>query len=165
MKEIINEKVKSKIVFLITENGSVVGNVAREEALQKSRDAGLDLVLISDKNNGQPPICKILDYGKMKYEEKKSRPKKKTVVTKEIRLRNAMNISDHDLETKHRQVRKFIEKGNKVKYVFVVRGRQRKMMDEAKDRLNKNLSEFIDIAIWTEPKTSNGTMVVLLSKK
>ena len=166
MKEILNERIKSEILFLIAEDGSTIGAVTREEALQRSRSAGLDLVLISHKNNDKPPVCKILDYGRMKYEEKKNNHnKKKSVVTKEIRLRNAMNISDHDLDIKHRQMRKFLEKKNKVKYVFVVKGRQRRMMDEAKEKLNENLSQFKDIATWDEPKTSDGTIIVLLSPK
>ena len=64
MKEIVNERIKSEIVFLINKEGVAVGRVTREEALQKSKSVGLDLVLISSKGNGQPPICKILDYGK-----------------------------------------------------------------------------------------------------
>lgn len=165
MKEIVNERIKSEIVFLIDEEGSAIGTVTREEALQRSKSAGLDLVLISSKGNGQPPICKMLNYGKLKYDKKKNRSKKKPVVIKQIRLRNAMNISDHDLETKHKQIRKFLEKKNKVKYVFVVKGRQRRMMGEAKRRLNENISQFADIATWSEPSEADGTIIVLLSPK
>ena len=130
-----------------------------------SRDAGLDLVLVSYQKDDNPPICKIMDYGKMKYKENKSKSKKKQTVTKEIHLRNGLGIDVHDLQTKHRQIKKFIDKKNKVKYIFSVRGRQKRDMQEALNRCNEYISEFVDIATWSPPKIAGGSVIVVLSPK
>lgn len=162
--KLINERIKSEKVFLILEDGENKGIVSRYEALNLSREAGLDLVLLSQKGN-EPPICKLMDYGKVKYDEKKKKSKKNNIETKEIHLRNALGIDIHDLQTKHRQIKKFIEKKHKVKYVFTVRGRQRRDMQEALKKCNENISEFLDIATWTEPKIAGGSIIVVLSPK
>ena len=106
-----------------------------------------------------------MDYGKVKYEENKKRSKKKQTVTKEIHLRNGLGIDVHDLQTKHRQIKKFIDKKNKVKYIFSVRGRQRRDMEEALKRCNEYISEFDEIATWNPPKVAGGSIVVILSPK
>ena len=161
--KIINERIKDKQVFLILENGDAKGIVSRREALDYSSKVGLDLVLISSQKD-KPPICKVMDYGKMIYSQNKSKSKKK-LATKEIHLRNAMGIDVHDLKTKHKQIRKFLDKKHRVKYIFTVRGRQRRDMKEALKRCNEYVAGFDDIAIWKDPKISGGSIIVLLCPK
>ena len=152
-------------MFLILANGDARGVVSRFEALKCSRDAGLDLVLVSQQHGDKPPTCKIMDYGKEKYKANKNKSKKKTSVTKEVHLRNGLGIDAHDLQTKHRHIVKFLGKKHKVKYIFSVKGRQRRDMNEALKRCNEYLSEFVDIATWSPPKIAGGSIIVVLSPK
>ena len=120
----INEEIGVMRVRLVDERGNMVGVVPRNEALQMAADAGLDLVEISP--NADPPVCKILDYGKFKYEEQKkkneARKKQKIIEVKEIKLRPS--IDDHDYQVKMRSMNKFIEEGDKVKVTMRFRGRE-----------------------------------------
>jgi len=120
----INEEIGVMRVRLVDERGNMVGVVGRNEALQMAADAGLDLVEISP--NADPPVCKILDYGKFKYEEQKkkneARKKQKIIEVKEIKLRPS--IDDHDYQVKMRSMNKFIEEGDKVKVTMRFRGRE-----------------------------------------
>ncbi len=120
----INELIRVREVRLIDENGQNVGVVQRLEALSKAIDAGLDLVEISP--DATPPVAKIMDYGKFKYQEQKkaaeARKKQKVVEVKEIKMRPA--IDDHDYETKLKAMRRFFEEGDKVKITLRFRGRE-----------------------------------------
>jgi len=120
----INEEIGVMRVRLVDERGNMVGVIARNEALQMAGNAGLDLVEISP--NADPPVCKILDYGKFKYEEQKkkneARKKQKIIEVKEIKLRPS--IDDHDYAVKMRSMNKFIEEGDKVKVTMRFRGRE-----------------------------------------
>ena len=120
----INEEIGVMRVRLVDERGNMVGVIARNEALQMAANAGLDLVEISP--NADPPVCKILDYGKFKYEEQKkkneARKKQKIIEVKEIKLRPS--IDDHDYAVKMRSMNKFIEEGDKVKVTMRFRGRE-----------------------------------------
>ena len=120
----INEEIGVMRVRLVDERGNMVGVVGRSEALQMAANAGLDLVEISP--NADPPVCKILDYGKFKYEEQKkkneARKKQKIIEVKEIKLRPS--IDDHDYQVKMRSMNKFIEEGDKVKVTMRFRGRE-----------------------------------------
>jgi translation initiation factor IF-3 len=120
----INEEIGVMRVRLVDERGNMVGVIARNEALQMAGNAGLDLVEISP--NADPPVCKILDYGKFKYEEQKkkneARKKQKIIEVKEIKLRPS--IDDHDYQVKMRSMNKFIEEGDKVKVTMRFRGRE-----------------------------------------
>ena len=111
-------------VRLVNERGDMVGVIGRNEALNMAANAGLDLVEIAP--NADPPVCKILDYGKFKYEEQKkkneARKKQKIIEVKEIKLRPS--IDDHDYEVKMRSMNKFIEEGDKVKVTMRFRGRE-----------------------------------------
>ena len=111
-------------VRLVDERGNMVGVVGRNEALNMAATAGLDLVEVAP--NADPPVCKILDYGKFKYEEQKkkneARKKQKIIEVKEIKLRPS--IDDHDYEVKMRAMNKFIEEGDKVKVTMRFRGRE-----------------------------------------
>lgn len=120
----INEEIGVLRLRLVDERGQMVGVVQRNEALAMAADAGLDLVEIAP--NADPPVCKILDYGKFKYEEQKkkneARKKQKVIEVKEIKLRPS--IDDHDYEVKMRSMNKFIEEGDKVKVTMRFRGRE-----------------------------------------
>ena len=112
----INEQIRCKEVRVIGEEGQQLGVMASRDALNMAKDAGVDLVMVSPSAN--PPVCRIVDYGKFKYEqlrkEKEAKKKQKTVEVKEVRL--SPNIDVNDLNTKCNAARKFIEKGDRVKY-------------------------------------------------
>ncbi len=120
----INEQIRDREIRLIGENGEQLGIMPTREAQAMADAAGLDLVKINPK--AQPPVCKIIDYGKFRYEqtrrEKEARKKQKTVEVKEVRM--SPNIDSNDLNTKVAAARKFIEKGNKVKVSIRFRGRE-----------------------------------------
>ncbi len=120
----INEEIAVMRVRLVDERGNMVGVVGRAEALTMAATAGLDLVEIAP--GADPPVCKILDYGKFKYEEQKkkneARKKQKIIEVKEIKLRPS--IDDHDYDVKMRSMNKFIEEGDKVKVTMRFRGRE-----------------------------------------
>jgi translation initiation factor IF-3 len=120
----VNEEINVPRVRLVDARGEMVGVVSRNDALNMAADAGLDLVEVAA--NADPPVCKILDYGKFKYEEQKkkneARKKQKVIEVKEIKLRPG--IDDHDYDVKMRSMVKFIEEGDKVKVTMRFRGRE-----------------------------------------
>lgn len=119
----INEQIRDREVRLIGEDGQLVGIMSSRDAYKMAQDAGLDLVKIAPK--AQPPVCKIVDYGKYRYEqarkEKEAKKKQKTMEVKEVRL--SPNIDANDLNTKINQARKFLEHGDKVKVTLRFRKR------------------------------------------
>lgn len=129
----------------------MVGVVTREEALLKASDAGLDLLEIAPK--ASPPVCKILDFGKYKYEVKrnlqKAKKKQKVVELKEIRLRPA--IGEHDLDVKINHIRSFIERGDKVKVVMRFKGREITYFDIGRAVFEKLVARISDIAVPESP--------------
>ena len=131
---------------MISENGEQLGVVSIEVALEKAREVGLDLIEVGP--NTKPPVCKILDYGKLKYEEKKkqqlSKKKQHVIKVKEIRLRP--RIDDHDLMTKLNQGRKFLQDGSKLKVTLMFRGREMARVDLGKIVMEKVLEELSDVA-------------------
>ena len=131
---------------MISEDGEQLGVVSIEVALEKAREVGLDLIEVGP--NTKPPVCKILDYGKLKYEEKKkqqlSKKKQHVIKVKEIRLRP--RIDDHDLMTKLNQGRKFLQDGSKLKVTLMFRGREMARVDLGKIVMEKVLEELSDVA-------------------
>ena len=131
---------------MISEDGEQLGVVAIEVALQKADDAGLDLMEVAPDAN--PPVCKIVDHGKLKYEEKKkqqqSKKKQHIVKIKEIRLRP--RIEDHDLMTKLNHGRKFLQDGAKLKVTLMFRGRELSRIDLGKIVMERVLEELEDVA-------------------
>ena len=131
---------------MISEDGEQLGVVSIEVALEKAREVGLDLIEVGP--NTKPPVCKILDYGKLKYEEKKkqqlSKKKQHVIKVKEIRLRH--RIDDHDLMTKLNQGRKFLLDGAKLKVTLMFRGREMARVDLGKLVMEKVLEELSDVA-------------------
>ena len=131
---------------MISEDGEQLGVVTIEVAIQKAEDAGLDLMEVAP--DAKPPVCKIVDHGKLKYEEKKkqqqSKKKQHIVKIKEIRLRP--RIDDHDLMTKLNHGRKFLQNGAKLKVTLMFRGRELSRIDLGKIVMERVLEELADVA-------------------
>jgi len=148
----MNERIRSKEVRLIDENGVNHGVVPTSKALQMAEDADLDLVLISP--NQAPPVAKILDYGKYKYEmakkAKEAKKKQHVVEVKEVKVRYKIDV--HDYEVRLKSVRKFISQGNKVKIVVMLRGREMQHSNLAFDLANRFLADLADDPIQVEKK-------------
>ena len=162
----INEQIKDKEVRLIGPDGEQLGIVSSREALKRAEEAELDLVKIAPK--AKPPVCKIIDYGKYRYElarkEKEAKKKQKTVEVKEIRL--SPNIEANDLNTKMNSARKFLAKGNKVKVTLRFRGREMAHMYKSKYILDDFAESLKDIAVIDKPSKVEGrSMVMFLTAK
>lgn len=160
----INEQIRDKEVRLIGPDGEQIGVMSSKEAYFKAKDAGLDLVKISP--NAKPPVCKIVDYGKYRYEQtrkaKEAKKKQKTVETKEIRL--SPNIDTNDLNTKVNQTKKFLQKGNKIKVSLRFRGREMAHKDVGREILDSFYEQLKDIAVVDKPAKMEGrSMVMFLS--
>ena len=138
--------ITSKEVRLISDNGEQLGVVSIEVAIDKAKEVGLDLIEVAP--NSKPPVCRILDYGKLRYEEKKrqqlSKKKQHIIKIKEIRLRP--QIDDHDLLTKLNQGRKFLLDGAKLKVTLMFRGREMSRVDLGKIVMERVLDELSDVA-------------------
>ena len=143
----INEQIRDREIRLISENGEQLGIMSAREALKIAQEAELDLVKIAPM--AKPPVCKIIDYGKYKYEqtrkEKEARKKQKTVEIKEVRL--SPNIDTNDLNTKINNAKKFISKGNKVKVTLRFRGREMAHVQQSKHILDDFAETLADIAV------------------
>ena len=162
----INEEIKDKEVRVIDSDGSQLGIMSPKDALKKAYDKDLDLVKISP--NAQPPVCKIMDYGKYKFDqlkrEKENKKNQKTVELKEIRLGFAIDV--HDFETKGRQAVKFLNSGNKVKVSIRFRGREMGHSDMGYDTM-KRFAEFCaDYSVVEKPAKLDGrNMLMFLAPK
>ena len=162
----INEQIRDKEVRLIGEDGEQLGVVSSKEALRLAEEAGLDLVKIAP--TAKPPVCKIVDYGKFKYEqtrkEKEAKKKQKTIEIKEIRL--SPNIDTNDLNTKINSAKKFIEKGNKVKVTLRFRGREMAHMNQSKYILDDFAEALADVAVVEKaPKVEGRSIGMVLAEK
>lgn len=162
----INGQIRDKEVRLIGENGEQLGVVSSQEAMKLAADAELDLVKIAPK--AQPPVCKIIDYGKYKYEltrkEKEAKKKQKTVDVKEVRL--SPNIDTNDLNTKMNNARKFLGKGNKVKVTLRFRGREMAHVQQSRHILDDFAEALSDIASVEKPAKMEGrSMSIVLTEK
>ena len=160
----INEQIRDKEVRLIGEDGEQLGIMSAKEAYFKAKDANLDLVKIAP--TAKPPVCKIIDYGKYRYElarkAKEAKKKQKTVETKEIRL--SPNIDTNDLNTKVNQARKFLSKGAKVKVSLRFRGREMAHRDVGREILDSFYKELEDVSTVDKPAKMEGrSMVMFLS--
>ena len=157
----INEQIRDREVRLIGENGEQLGIMSAKDAYKMARDAELDLVKIAP--TAKPPVCKIIDYGKYKYEmirkEKEAKKKQKIIEVKEVRL--SPNIDTNDLNTKISAARKFIEKGNKVKITLRFRGREMAHMNQSRYILDDFAQELSDIAAVDKPSKVEGRSLVM----
>lgn len=162
----INGQIKDKEVRVIGQNGEQIGIMSPKEAMKLAQEAELDLVKIAPK--AQPPVCKIVDYGKYRYElarkEKDAKKKQKTVEIKEVRL--SPNIETNDLNTKVNNAKKFITKGNKVKVTLRFRGREMAHMASSKHILDDFAEKLADIAtVEKAPKVEGRNMTMFLTEK
>ena len=162
----INGQIRAREVQLIGDEGEKLGVVSLKEALEIAKEKKLDLVLVAP--NSKPPVCKIMNYGKYKFEqakkEKEAKKKQKTVEVKEIRI--TPNIEEHDFGFKAKNARKFIEDGNKVKITVRFKGREVNNSKLGEDVLNKFIENLEDIAsVDKKPKLEGRNMFIMLSKK
>ena len=162
----INGQIRDKEVRVISEDGEQLGIMSSKHAMKLAREAELDLVKIAPK--AQPPVCKIIDYGKYKYElarkEKEAKKKQKTVEVKEVRL--SPNIDTNDLNTKMNNAKKFITKGNKVKVTLRFRGREMAHMQQSKHILDDFAEMLADVAVIEKPAKQEGrSMSMVLTEK
>ena len=162
----INEMIEAAEVRLIGADGEQVGVVTRDNALDRAANIGLDLVIVAD--NADPPVCKIMDYGKFKYEEQKkkneARKKQKTIDVKEIKLRP--NIDSHDYDVKMRSMVKFLNEGDKVKVTMRFRGREMAHQNLGLDVLHRVRDDLEELSkIEQFPKIEGRQMVMVLSPK
>lgn len=160
----INEAIKVKEVRLIDENGENRGIVSISEALRIADDAGLDLIEISPQ--AVPPVCKVLDYGKYKYEvqKRKNEAKKnqKVVNIKELKLRPV--IDTHDYEVKLKQAKKFLAQGDKVKFTMRFKGREMSANDMGKEILDKIMEDLDNVGkVDSAPKLEGRQMSMMMS--
>ena len=160
----INDRIESRDVRLVDADGSMIGVVSTREALERAADLGLDLVEVSP--SAQPPVCKILDYGKFKYEAQKranaARKKQKTIEVKEIKMRP--NIDDNDYNTKMKKVFAFLDEGDKVKVTMRFRGRELAHQDIAMGVLSRVRDQVGERAkIEQFPRMEGRQMIMIMA--
>ncbi len=162
----VNEDIRTPKVRLVDDTGDMVGVVTVEQALERAADVGLDLVEISP--NADPPVCKILDYGKFKYEAQKkrneARKKQRIIEVKEIKMRP--NIDDHDYEVKMRSMRRFLGDGDKVKVTLRFRGRELAHQDigmRVLQRVQDDLEELAKVEDF--PRMEGRQMVMVVAPR
>jgi len=162
----VNESIRDREVRLIDSNGEQIGILSSKKALEIAAEKKLDLVKIAPK--AKPPVCKIMDYGKYKYEqakkEKEAKKKQKTITLKEVRL--SLKIEDHDLNTKARNAIKFLENGDKVKVSLRFKGRELGHTELGVEVLNKFYSIVEEVGVMEKkPKMEGRSMVMFLAPK
>lgn len=162
----INEQIRDKEVRVVGENGEQLGIMSSREALQMAEEAGVDLVKIAP--TAKPPVCKLVDYGKYKYEqtrrEKEAKKKQRVIEVKEIRL--SPNIDTNDLNTKMNAARKFIAKGDRVKITLRFRGREMAHMANSKHILDDFAEALSDVCVVEKaPKVEGRSMTMFLTEK
>lgn len=162
----INEDIRVPRVLLIDENGEKQGEMPTAAALEAAQEAGLDLVEVSP--TAQPPVCKILDYGKFKFQEQKkkneARKRQKVVEVKEIKLRP--NIDDHDYDVKAKAMHRFFEEGDKVKVTLRFRGREMAHPELGMQLLQKVKADFEELTkVEYEPRMEGRQMIMILAPR
>lgn len=162
----VNEQIRDREVRLIGENGEQLGIMSSRDALKRAREAELDLVKVAPM--AKPPVCKIIDYGKFRYEmsrkEKEARKNRKVIEIKEVRL--SPNIEENDLKTKATNARKFLEKGDKVKVSLRFRGREMAHIASTKHVLDDFSKLLEDISVVEkQPKLEGRSMSMTLAAK
>ncbi len=157
----INEQIRDKEVRVIGQDGEQLGIMSAKEAYLKARDADLDLVKVAP--GAKPPVCKIINYGKYRYEqarkEKEAKRKQRTIEVKEIRL--SPNIDLNDLNTKANQARKFLSKGDKVKVTLRFRGREMAHKDVGRGVLNSFYEKLEDVAVIDKDAKMEGRSMIM----
>ncbi len=165
-EEFVNESIRAREVLVIDPNGNQLGIMPRNEAINKAYDMGLDLVCVAPK--ATPPVCKIVDYGKYRYEQQKKakEAKKNQHVTELKSLRLSPVIDTNDFNTKVKQVRGWIEEGNRVRIDMRFRGRMMTRQDVGKKVMDGFIAELQDVAVVDKKPTMEGnTMSCTLTPK
>lgn len=162
----VNERIRAREVRLIDVNGEQLGVKSRQEALELAEKANLDLVMVAP--NAKPPVCRIMDYGKYRYEqqkkEKEKRKKQKVINVKEVRLSPA--IEEHDFNTKLRNARKFLGKGDKVKATVRFRGRAITHKELGQQVLERMAEQLEDLGVVeTKPKMEGRNMFMMIAPR
>lgn len=162
----MNHQIRAREVRLIDENGEQLGIMSARDAQRIAEERGLDLVEVAP--NARPPVCRIMDYGKFKYEESKrereARKKQKVINIKEVKMRP--NIDEHDFQVRLRQAQRFLQDGDKVKCTIMFRGRQIVHADLGKKVLDRLLEEVQPLCIVERPARVEGrNMIMILSPK
>ncbi|QIV79181.1 translation initiation factor IF-3 [Fervidobacterium pennivorans subsp. keratinolyticus] len=165
-KIIKNEEIPFGELRVVDEEGKVVGIMSKSAAIDLARSKGLDLILVAP--NAQPPVARILDYGKYKYElakrEQKAKKNQKIIEIKEMKFRPAIN--EHDYQTKLKHIRRFLEDGNKVKVTVMFRGREMAFIDKGKEILDRIAKDVSDIGtVEKEAKVEGRDMWMMLKPK
>jgi len=162
----VNEQIGVPEVRLIDQNGENVGVVSKNEAMARAEEAGLDLVEISP--GAAPPVCKILDYGRFKYEDQKkkseARKRQKTIDVKEIKMRP--NIDQHDYDVKMRSIQRFLAEGDKVKVTLRFRGREMAHQElgmKVLDRVREELDEVAKVEQF--PRLEGRQMIMVMAPR
>jgi len=150
----INHQIKANNVDVVGDEG-MTNNISLLEAIKMAENEGLDLVEVSSISSGNP-VCKIMDYGKMIYNQNKKQKNNKSCSNRLKEIKYSFNISTHDLETKHNKIVKFLEKDYMVKYILELKGREKNQIKEAIEKMNNNLLYFSQKATWSNPKVSYG---------
>ncbi len=158
----INEQIRVTPVRVVSEDGEQLGVLPTEEALEMARNTGLDLVEVAPSE--RPPVCRIMDHGKFKYDQKKRKNKSKAQAhhgrTKEIRIRP--KTGQHDIDFKINHAREFLEHKDKVTVSVIFRGRELAHIDEGRRVLNNFISELDDIAKVEMPPSQHGRRIVCI---
>jgi len=162
----VNEQIEAEKVRVVNADGEMVGVISKEEGIEIAFEAGLDLVEVSP--NADPPVCKVLDYGKYKYEAQKkaneARKKQKVIDVKEIKMRPG--IDEHDYQVKMRSVRRFLDEGDKVKMTIRFRGREMAHQElgmKVLDRIREDVDELAKVEQF--PKSEGRLMTMVIAPK
>ena len=162
----VNEQIEAEKVRVVNADGEMVGVISKEEGIEIAFEAGLDLVEVSP--NAVPPVCKVLDYGKYKYEAQKkaneARKKQKVIDVKEIKMRPG--IDEHDYQVKMRSVRRFLDEGDKVKMTIRFRGREMAHQElgmKVLDRVREDVDELAKVEQF--PKSEGRLMTMVIAPK
>ncbi|MDY7109002.1 MAG: translation initiation factor IF-3, partial [Planctomycetota bacterium] len=160
----VNEQIRRSPVRLIDENDQMVGIVNIEDAMRRAREAGLDLVEVAADSD--PPVCRIRDYGKFKYEQSKkdkaSKARSKMAEMKEVRLGRSMKIDPHDVEIRMNQARRFLMEGHKVQIVQNFRGREMIHRERGSERMRDIIERLSDIAKLETPPRQTGKRLTMI---
>ena len=158
---LVNEEIKFKEVRVIGENGEAIGDMSSDDALKLAYDKGYDLVLMAPQ--AQPPVCRIMDYGKFRFERDKKEKevkKKQSVELKEIQL--SCRIDTHDFETKARHAQKFLESGNKVRVVMRFKGREMSHMAIGQEIMQRFQDSCAEVGNVDKPPVLDGRLLSMV---
>lgn len=165
MRPLANNKIRAREIRLINDAGEQLGILPTEKALQMAQEKGLDLIQVTEKVN--PPVCKMMDYGKYLYRLKKKEKETKhhTVELKGVRL--TFGISEHDIETRARQAEKFLKKGDKIRIEMKLRGREKAHQDFAQEKIKKfieHINKTTPIKIEKDLKKQPRGLTVIITR-